>query len=176
MRSKQPEPRYLAVGRVLRPHGIRGELKIEVLTDYPERLVELDKVYIGESYQPHEVVSARPHKKAVLLKLKEYQDRNAAEELRDELVYVAIEDAIPLEEDEYYEYQVEGLEVITDEGDLLGEVVDVLTVPRGHDVLVVHGPVGETLIPMIEDIVVELDLDAGRMVIHPLPGLLNGLD
>jgi 16S rRNA processing protein RimM len=166
----------LAVGRVLRPHGVRGELKIEVLTDYPERLAELETVYIGESYQPHKVVSARPHKNAVLLKLQEYQDRNAAEELRDELVYVAREDAIPLEEDEYYEYQVEGLEVFTDKGDVLGEVVDVLTVPRGHDVLVVHGPVGETLIPMIEDVVVELDLDAGRMVIHPLPGLLKESD
>jgi 16S rRNA processing protein RimM len=152
---------------------VRGELKIEVLTDYPERLADLDTVYIGDDYRPHDVVSARPHKKAVLLKLEEYQDRNAAEELREELIYVAIGDAVPLDEDEYYEFQLEGLDVVTDEGEPLGEIVDVLAVPKGYDVLVIHGPLGETLVPLIEDVVVELDLEAGRMVIHPLPGLLN---
>lgn len=173
MRSKQPEPRYLAIGRVLRPHGVRGELRMELLTDYPERLASLKTVYVGEGYEPHQVLGARLHKKQALLQLEGYEDRNAVEDLRGALIFVTVEDAVPLEVGEYWEHQVEGLEVVTDEDMFVGEVAEVLSVPGSNDVLVVHGPLGEVLIPVIEEVMTSIDLEAGRIVIHPLPGLLG---
>jgi len=172
MRSQRPEPRYLAVGRVVRPHGVRGELRAKVLTDHPERLASVGILYVGEKLRAHKVMGVRQHQGVALIRLEGYEDRAAAEELRGSLLYVTVEDAVPLDEDEYYEFQIEGLAVVTDEGESLGEIVEVFTAPGANDVFVVHGPLGELLIPVIEDVVVELNPDAGRMVVHLLPGLL----
>ena len=174
MRHKQPEPRYLALGRIQRPHGVRGEVRLMILTDYPERLLELKTVYLGDEHRVYKVESSRLHQKIALVKLAGFDDRDSADQLRGETVYVAIEDAVPLEDCEHYEFQMEGLQVVTDDGQVLGEIVEVFTAPGANDVFVVHGPSGEILIPVIEDVVTDLDLDAGRMVIHPLPGLLKG--
>lgn len=173
MQRQQPEPRYLAVARVLRPHGVRGEVRAEILSEYPEHLLTLKRLYLGDEYEPCQVESARLHKQFALIKLAGIEDRDAAEALRTRLLSVAIEDAIPLDTDEYYDFQLEGLDVVTDTGDLLGEIVEVLTVPGANDVFVVHGPRGEILIPVIEDVIIALDLEAGHIKIHPLPGLLD---
>jgi 16S rRNA processing protein RimM len=106
--------------------------------------------------------------------LRGYEDRNAADALREALLYVAIEDAVPLDDDEYYEHQLEGLTVVTDEGETLGEIAEVFTAPKANDVFIVHGPLGELLIPVIEDVIVECDLEAGRLVVRLLPGLIEG--
>lgn len=146
---------------------------MELLTGHPEHLAELETVYVGTDRRPYSLESVRLHQKVALMKLQGCDSRNAAEELRGELVAIAVEDAVPLVEGEAYEYQVEGLLVVTDEGRQLGEIVEVLSVPGANDVFVVHGPTGEILIPAIEDVVKEFDLEAGRVVIHPLPGLLD---
>ncbi len=169
----RPEPRYLAVGRVLRPHGIRGELRVEILTDYPEHLAEVPCLYVGESHTPYPLRGFRFHKGAMLVRLEGCDDRNAAEALRGDYLYVALEDAVPLEEGEYYLFQLEGMEVFTEEGDRLGEIVEVIALPGANEVYVVHGPRGERLIPATREVVQALDLDAGRMIIRPLPGLLE---
>jgi 16S rRNA processing protein RimM len=172
MQRKHPEPSHLAVGRVLRPHGVHGELRVEILTDSPEHLAELDTLYVGRSHRPYHLESIRLHQKIALIKLGTCDDRNSAEELRDEYLYVATKDAVPLAVDEVYEHQVIGLTVVTDEGQTLGEVVEVFTAPGANDVFIVHGPLGEILIPAIEDVVVGLEVEARRLVIRLLPGLL----
>ncbi|MBN1249721.1 MAG: 16S rRNA processing protein RimM [Anaerolineae bacterium] len=174
MRKLQPEPRYLAIGRVLRPHGVRGELRVELLTAHPEHLAELKTLYVGDAYQPHAVLSARMHKDLALILLQGYETRNAADALRDEFLYVALEDAIPLDEDEYYEYQLEGLVVVTEDGEQLGEIAEVFTAPDANDVFIVHGPLGEVLIPVIEDVIVDCDLEGGQVTVRLLPGLIQG--
>ncbi len=173
MLNKQPEPRYLAVGRVLRPHGIQGELRVEILTDFPEHLAELDTVYIGPEHHPYTLTHVRLHRDVLLLTLKECADRTTAEALRGAVVEIAREDAIPLEEEEYYHFQVIGMQVTTDGGELLGEVVEVFTVPGANDVFVIHGPRGEILLPAIADVVQDLDFAARSMRVHLLPGLLD---
>jgi 16S rRNA processing protein RimM len=165
----------LAVGRVLRPHGVRGELRVEVLTDYPERLAEVKTLYLGATFRPYELVAARLHKQFVLLKLRDCDDRDAADALRGVALYVAIEDAIPLEDGEVYEHQLEGVHVVTEDGTPLGEIVEVLSAPGANDVLVIHGARGELLVPVIEDVLLALDWDAAQLVIRPLPGLIDGL-
>ncbi len=145
---------------------------MEILTGYPERLPLHRVVYLGPQAQPYPVESVRLHQGAALIKLAGCDTRNAAETLRGLLVQIPLEDAIPLEEGEYYYFQVVGVEVFTDEGELLGQVVEVMET-GANDVYVVQGKRGEVLIPAVEDVVRELDLTARRMVIALLPGLLE---
>ncbi len=172
-----PEPSFVVVGRVRRPHGIRGEIRVEILTDYPERLNQHTHFYLAppqrpEKVQKYPIESIRPHKDILLLKLGGCDERNAAEELRDMIVQVPFEEAVPLEEDEYYHFQLIDMEVETDNGEWLGRVVEVLDT-GAHDVYIVHGPRGEVLLPGVEDVVLELDLEAQLMTVHIMPGLLK---
>jgi len=171
--QKQPEPDFLAVGRVLRPNGIRGEIRVEMLTDFQDRWVGLKTILLGPRHQQLEIQSSRLHKKVVLLKFAGYDNRESVESLRGEVLYVSIEDAIPLEPGEFYLYQVIGLTVQTESGDVLGEIVEILRPPGANKVFVVHGVRGEILIPVIEDVIRSLDLDSGVVIIHPIPGLLR---
>lgn len=173
MPHKQPEPRYLAIGRVLRPHGVRGELRVEVLTDFPEHVAELNTVYIGPEHRAYTLTQARMHQNVLLLTLEECADRETADALRGAVVAVAREDAVPLGEEEYYHFQVVGMQVTTDAGEVLGEVVEVLAMPGANDVFVVHGPRGEVLLPAIAAVVQKLDFDAHAMQVRLLPGLLD---
>ena len=172
-----PEPRYLAVGRILRPHGIQGDLRVEVVTDYPERLELHACFYLAspdspESVRSYRVEKLRQHRGVLLLKLEGCDDRNAADQLRGLLVQIPIEDAVPLDEGEYYHFQLVGIRVETESGQWLGQVVEVLKT-GANDVYVVHGAEGEVLVPAVGNVVLALDLESKRMVIRPLPGMLG---
>lgn len=175
--ERDPEPSYVIVGQVRRPHGIGGEVRIEVLTDYPERLIKHDRLYLADPQSPedvkaHPLQSVRPHKGILLVKLADIDDRDEAERLRGMLVQVPLKDAVPLEEGEYYYFQLLGMDVRTDTGEWLGRVTDVVAA-GAHDVYVVHGPRGEILLPAIEDVILELDTESGEMVVHLLPGMVE---
>jgi 16S rRNA processing protein RimM len=167
------EPRYLAVARVLKPWGVRGELKLEVLTSFPERLERLSRVYLGPEAVPHKVERFHWHSGELLLLLADVRDRSTAEALRGQLVQIARQDAVPLEAGQFYEYQIIGLNVVTAEGEPLGQVVEVLAT-GANDVYVVQGRRGEILLPARIEVVREIDLDAGTMTVALLPGLLEG--
>jgi 16S rRNA processing protein RimM len=172
-RPPQPaEPRLLAVGRVLRPHGLRGELRVELLTDYPERFALHRLLYLGPTAQPYELEAVRFHKEAALIKLVGCDDRDAAGLLRGQLVQIPMDQAVPLEDGEYYLFQVIGLEVVTDAGESLGRVVEVIDT-HANDVYLVRGPRGEVLLPAIADVVQEIDWEARRIRVTLLPGLLG---
>jgi len=178
MPKKQPEPRYLAIGRILRPHGVRGELRVEILSDYPERVQtvfaqHLRTLYVGKEHRPFTPVGVRFHQDVMLLTFKECKTRDEADALRGALVEIPLEEAVPLEDEEYYHFQLIGMQVETDEGDVLGDIVDVFTAPGANDVFVVHGTRGELLLPAIEDVVINLDVEAGRVVVRLLPGLVD---
>jgi 16S rRNA processing protein RimM len=171
-----PEPCYLLVGRVLRPHGVRGELRIEIITDYPERLAQHAHFYLAHPGSPaavqrYSVEGMRFHREVLLLKLSGCDDRNAADELRGMLVQIPVEEAVPLEEGEYYLFQLIGVQVETEQGERLGQVVEVIET-GANDVYVVRGPRGEVLLPAVDEVVLELDLESKRMVVRPLPGML----
>ncbi|MCL4239205.1 MAG: 16S rRNA processing protein RimM [Anaerolineae bacterium] len=171
-------PPFLLLGQVLRPHGIRGELRVEVLTAYPERIGPGQRVYLGPSptdvsaARLYTIVQARQHQKYLILQLAGIGDRNAAELLREQYVMVAFEDAVPLEDGEYYLFQVIGLEVVTTEGEVLGSIQEVLET-GANDVFVVRGPRGEVLLPVIDECVQHIDFDAGRITVRLLEDLLG---
>ena len=171
--AESAEPRFLAVGRVLKPHGVNGEVRVELMTDRPERFGWLESIFVGEN-NPRRVgvISARRHGNFVLLKLDGYPTRTEAELLRNELLQVPEDEAIPLEEGEYFLHQLLGLEVVTESGRSLGRLTDVLET-GANNVFIIDGPSGELLVPDIPDVVREVDVAGGRVVIRPLPGLLD---
>ena len=171
-----PEPRFLAVGQAAGAHGLRGEIKVTILTQEPERFGQLSRVWLGHDDQDPvawTLEGYRLHHGRALLKLKGCDNRNMAESLRASLVLVPLEEAIPLEEDEYYEHQIVGLVVWTSSGERLGEIEEILYT-GANEVYIVRGDAPgrkEILIPAIEEVVLEIDLAAGRMTIEPLEGL-----
>ena len=166
-----PEPRFLAVARVVKPWGVRGEIKLQVLTGFPEQIERLKRVYLGAKAVPYDVARFHWHSGVLLMQLADVRDRNAAELLRDQLVQIAVEEAVPLKPGEYYAHQIIGLNVVTAEGEPLGQVVEVLAT-GANDVYVVQGQRGEILLPARIEVVREIDLDAGTMTVTLLPGLL----
>ena len=160
----------LAVGKVVRPHGVRGELLVDTLTDFPEHLSEVDTVYLGEAAVPHGLKAARLHRGQLLVSLTDCPDRDCAEQYRNQLVQIKSEAAAPLPAGSYYHHQLIGLQVVSDEGEALGEVVDILET-GANDVYVVSTPTGELLLPAISTVILNIDLPARQITAHLLDGL-----
>jgi len=172
-----PEPRYLAVGLVVGAHGLHGELKVQLLTDDPRRFGQLERVFLGmedTEPTPWHLVSYRLHKGRALLQIEGCSDRAEAQALRGCLIQVPIDEAIPLEEGQYFEHQIIGLEVWTVASDHLGRIDEIIHT-GSNEVYVVHGAgpdLNEILIPAIAGVVLEIDLAAGRLVVELPEGLI----
>ncbi|GAB4575063.1 MAG: ribosome maturation factor RimM [Anaerolineae bacterium] len=171
-------PYFLVLGRILRPHGVRGELRLQVVTDYPDRIAGLEQVYIGRD--PYNrtnatgfaVISTRRHRGQLLIRLEGITSREEADLYRNQYLMVALDEAVPLEEDEYYVFQIIGAEVISSEGENLGHIRDIIET-GANDVFVVQGGAyGEVLIPDIPDVVLEIDVESRRVLVALPPGLL----
>lgn len=169
--GRLPAPRYLVIGRVLAPWGVRGEVKVELLTDWPDRFALLQRIYLGKDLRPHVLERFRLHKGKAILKLGDCESREAVDGLRGQFIQIPVEEAMPLGEDEYYEYQIIGLGVWTREGEYLGQVREVLYT-GANDVYVVRGEDREILIPALEDVVLEVDLEGGRIIVELMEGLI----
>ena len=163
-------PEYLAVGRVLRPHGVRGDLLLQVLTDFPERLQAGGTVYVGEAAVPQVLTRVRFANKHLIVHLAGCDDMDAGQGFRNQLVQVRLEAAAPLREGQYYHHQLVGLAVITEEGESLGQLDEILET-GANDVYVVKNDQGEVLLPAITSVIRRIDLKAGVMTVHLLDGL-----
>lgn len=165
----------LVVGRIGRPHGVRGEVTVDVRTDDPEgRFAAGTRIATDPaSTGPLTVERARWHSGRLLLRFAGIDDRDAAEILRGTWLVVDSGDIPPsADPDEYHDQELIGLAVVTTGGADVGEVAGVLH--HGQDLLVVRGPAGETLVPFVAALVPEVDVAGGRLVIDPPPGLLDG--
>ncbi len=167
--ERDSAPRFLTIGRVLGPFGTQGELRVQILTEFPERFEQLRTVYLNEVR--YEVERSWLHRGSAILKLSGVGSPEDAGKLRGQLVEVPREEAVPLPPGHYYDYQVLGLRVVTAAGEEVGKVEDILHT-GANDVLIVRGPRGEVLVPVVRSVVKEMDLQQGRIVIEPLPGLL----
>ena len=163
-------PDFLAVGHVIAPWGIRGEVKVQVLTDFPDRFAPGKLVYADA--RPLQIERCRPHKQHLLVKFAAVDSIADAEKLRGQDLTIPRSELRPLPRGEYYAFQVIGLKVITTGGDCLGQVTDVISTPA-NDVYIVEGARGETLIPAVDHVVKSIDLDRGEMVIEAIEGLLD---
>ncbi|MGJ3240792.1 MAG: ribosome maturation factor RimM [Anaerolineae bacterium] len=178
MTNTQQQPHYLVLGEILRPHGVRGEMRMRVITDYPERLInQVKTVYLGTSADEadadtYTLKSARFHKDYLLITLDDVSDRNQADPLRGQLVMIDLDHAVPLAEGEYYLYQLIGLAVQTDTGIQLGKIQQVIET-GANDVYVVKGrEYGEILLPAHDETLINVDFEAGLVTMKLPEGLL----
>ena len=164
------EPEFLAVGRVLRPHGVKGEIRVAIHTDHPERFGHYKQLYLGPEHIPFTLQGHRFHQGTVLLKLGGIDDRTLAGTLRDQWVWIPMDEAVPLQEGECYLYQILHLRVVTVDGEELGQVSEIIET-GANNVYVVRGQQGEILLPDIEEVVVKVDIEAGQMTVRLMEGL-----
>lgn len=163
-------PDFITVGEVLSPWGTKGQLKVRVITDFPERFSPSAKIYINR--QPLTIDSSIRQRDSVIIKLKSIDSHQAAQKLKGQPVEIDSSQLKPLAEGQYYHFQLIGLEVWTTGGELLGSISHILTTP-GNDIYVVEGSQGEILIPAVEDVVKSIDLGQGCIVIEAIEDLLN---
>jgi len=157
------------VGRVLGPWGLRGDVKVESLTDFPQRFAAGGRLCAGGATYVGE--RSRWQRGHVVLKLAGIDSATAADALRDRLLEVPEDELHPLGEGEYYHFQILGLEVLTTSGENLGRVEQIIST-GSNDVFVVRGPRGEVLIPALADVVKSVDPAAGRIEVEVVEGLL----
>ena len=167
------------VGRILRPHGLRGELSVEVRTDDPAQRFAAGSVLGTDPPEagPLTVETSRWHSGRLLVSFAGIADRTEAESLRGAWLTIDVADvALPQDPDEFHDHQLTGLTVVTTTGELVGTVTDVLH--HGQDLLAVTPAMGtarrsDVLVPFVAAIAVEVDLVGGKLVIDPPPGLLD---
>jgi 16S rRNA processing protein RimM len=166
----------LVVGRVLRPHGVRGEVVVEIHTDSPTERFAVGSVLATDpaAAGPLRVDEVRSHQGRLLVTFDGFADRDVADRLRGVLLLVdSAEIADPTDPDEFHDHQLVGLRVETPEGEVLGHVVRVDHAPAS-DLLVLRLTDGRpALVPFVRAIVPEVDVAAGRMVVTPPEGLLD---
>ena len=164
---------WLLVGIVAAPFGVRGEVRIEVLSEFPGRFARLKMLYLGAEKRP--VALERAHgrgKGGVALKLAGYDSPEQAGALRQVPLFIPRAEAMPLPRGRYYLDQIVGLEARLGDGRPLGRVVEVLSLPSNDVYIVDAGEHGQVLVPAIRDVVTGIDVAGGFMTIEPLPGLL----
>lgn len=163
----------LQVGVITTTHGVRGEVKVFPTTDDSARFKELKKVLLdtGKGTLELEIAGVKFFKNLVILKFKGIDDINEVEKYKKCGLYVAREDAVALDENEYFIADLIGLKVWSDEDEELGELTDVLQT-GANDVYVVRQEDGEELLlPAIKECVKEVDLKDGKILVHLLKGL-----
>jgi 16S rRNA processing protein RimM len=171
--QESPEEFFL-IGRIVAAFGMRGQLKLRAITDQPDYIGEhVEHLYLGSTHALHVLIDLFEHKPGLLvLSLEGITTREEAEQLRNTDVFIHPQDAAPLEEGEYYLHELYNLRVETTDGEHLGHVREVLET-GSNEVLVVARPgQADALIPMIHDVVTELDIAGGRVVIRLIDGLL----
>lgn len=173
----------LVVGRIGKPHGLRGEVTVDVRTDEPERRYAVGSRLRAEppkgsasSLRTLTVASSRWHQTTLLVAFEEIGDRNAAEAARGIVLHATVPvDETPADPDEYYDHQLVGLAAYDLEGAELGTVTG-LVHGGAQDLLAIRTPDGrDTLVPFVKALVPEVDLEAGRIVVADRPGLVTPL-
>ena len=168
--SPNGEPVYLSVGFLRRPHGLKGEIIMDLHTDFPERMKAGRELFVGDKYKKMILASARPHQKGLLVKFKGIDTPEDAGLYRNQWLYTKSAD-VPLPEGQYYKHELLGLKVVDENDSPLGELVEILET-GANDVYVVRGASGkDLLLPAIPSVILDLDVGAQLMRVHLLEGL-----
>jgi 16S rRNA processing protein RimM len=161
---------FVAVAQVLRPHSLRGEVLVRVLTDFPERLQPGAHLFLGEKHRAVTIKSRQSHNKGLLLSFDEFAAREDVETLRGQTLYVKVEDVPPLESGEYYHHQLIGLHVWAEE-QMLGVLTEIIET-GANDVYVVRPAEGkEILLPATHEVILDINVEEKRMRVRLLPGM-----
>ncbi|MEW1887635.1 MULTISPECIES: ribosome maturation factor RimM [unclassified Streptomyces] len=166
----------LVVARIGRAHGIKGEVTVEVRTDEPELRLAPGAVLATDpaTTGPLTIETGRVHSGRLLLRFEGVKDRTAAEALRNTLLIADVDPAeLPEDPEEFYDHQLMDLDVVLADGTEIGRITEITHLPS-QDLFIVERPDGsEVMIPFVEEIVTEIDLEEQRAVITPPPGLID---
>ncbi len=162
------EPAFLVLGKLRRAHGVQGEIPLEVYTHMLELLAPDSTVYIGDSHQPYTIETTRWKQELLLIKFSEINNRTIVSTLTNQLLFVKTDQMPPLSEDEYYYHNLIGLHVYEREGPLIGVLMEILQTGANDVYLVVNEQGQEFLIPAIEEVIVDIDLDQQKMLVSRL--------
>ena len=166
---------YLRVGVITTTHGVRGEVKVYPTTDDINRFNDLEKVYLdtGREYIPLEIEGVKYFKQLVILKFKGIDNINNIEKYRGKDLLVSRDQAIPLEEGEYFIYDLIDSEVYTEDGNKLGILTEIMTT-AANDVYVVKTPQNkEILLPSIKECILDIDAINKKITVHLMKGLVD---
>ena len=169
--SPNGEPVYLTVGFLRRPHGLRGEIVMDLHTDFPERLKRGRKLLVSDDHTPLSIQSVREHQNGVLIKFSGIDTPEDAGKFRNQWVYVKASDVPPLPEGKLYQHELFGFKVVDENENLVGELVEIIET-GANDVYVVKDESGrELLLPAIPSVILNLDVERRLMRVHVLEGL-----
>jgi 16S rRNA processing protein RimM len=163
----------LSVGFLRRPHGLNGEIIMDLHTDFPERMKSGRKLYVGEEHKPMTLTSVRPHQAGLLVKFKGVETPDGAGLFRNQWVFVKAKDAPPLPAGQIYQHELIGFKIFDENDTLLGELVEILET-GANDVYVVRDDSGkEILLPAISSVILNVEAGSRLMHVHLLDGLID---
>jgi 16S rRNA processing protein RimM len=160
------EPVFLAVGMLRRAHGLKGEMLMDVWTEFPERLRAGKRVYVGEQHTPHRIRSARSMGTMRLVHLEGLNAPEDAVDFRNQVMYVRADELPRLPEGRYYHHELIGMTVVNEAGQVLGILSQILET-GANDVYVVNGAGGEMLLPAIQEVILSVDVAQRQMQVKP---------
>jgi 16S rRNA processing protein RimM len=166
---------WLIVGRVGKPHGVHGDLLVDIITDFPERLTDGVRFGLGGESEPDqffETHRVRYHKGRWLLSVRDVRERETVEGWRGKFLFLPEQALEDLPEGYYYEHHLTGLECRTPAGEVIGRVTG-LDPGEGQSRLVVRHENREFLVPYVPEIVREVELEGGFVIVDAPPGLLD---
>lgn len=160
------EPVFVAVGFLRRPHGIHGEMLMDVLTDFPERIKPRRQLFLGETHEPVRIEKIRWANASMLIKFEGFDTEEDIGRFRNTTVFVRADQLPPLPEGQYYHHQLLGLKVCSDQGKFLGTLEQILET-GANDVYLVRTPdEQELLLPAIDEVILSVNLESGEMIVH----------
>lgn len=163
----------VAVGRVVGVFGSKGSLRVSSLTDFPTRILKLRSVYlVGEEIEQHQVLSVDPHRQGYRMTLSGVDSTQKASALIGCYLSVPQHQLEPLPEGVYYAFEIVGLAAYMEDGERIGDVVELLELP-GNDVLVIDRGGKEVLVPLVSEFIREINTDEKRIVVTPIEGMLD---
>lgn len=164
----------LLIGYIAGPFGVRGQVKVKALTDRPDHIARhVRTLIIGKDRAEFTLKRLAEHKPGLLIAdLQGVASREAADELRGAEIYIRAAEAAPLDADEFFLHDLPGLVVLTEDGQEIGKVREVLETGAGEILVITRPGQPDALVPMVRDFIVELDIPDGKVVIRPIEGLL----
>jgi len=158
-----------SIGKIVAPHGVRGDVRIIPMTDFPQRFYDLKEVYLDDHGQLAAIENVRPHQNFFLIKLFGYNCMDSAATLRGKFLKVRRDQLVSLPEGHYYIFDIIGLRAFTEDGDFLGEITDVLET-GSNDVYVVNQKeeISKTplLIPALKEVVKKIDIENSQVIVR----------
>ncbi len=159
-------PVFLAIGKLQRTHGVKGEMVMDLMTDFPDRIKPGNQVFVGKNYREVTLINLRPNGSKLLVAFEGFTDCDQAAVLRNQLVYIKTEDANTLPDGEFYHHEVLGMEVLDESQNLVGKVTEIITTGANDVYVIKTEEGGEVLIPAIKSVILSVERERKQMIVR----------